>query len=230
MSYAFMAEPPPPRRRGRINWVLVGGVLAVGAIVAAVLMQPATVSDRPNELKTTRVILPPPPPPPPPPEVTQERPPEPVPSPVPVEQPVDTPPPEAPSSEPTVGDNALTAREGAGPSNYGLVGGNGSGGRIGGRPGGSGDGFAAFGQYTGSAIQRAAQADRDLRSGRYTAQLAVTVDETGRITAVRLLSGTGDARRDARLVQVLTGLQLGRRPPAGLPNPMRIELNARSGG
>lgn len=225
MSYAFMADPPPPKRRSQINWIAVGGVLAVGAIVVAMLMQPATVTDRPNELKTTRVVLPPPPPPPPPPEQVQEVAPEPVP----MDQPVDTPPPEAQSSEPAVGDNALTAREGAGPSNYGLARGDGSGGRIGGRPGGSGDGFAAYGQLTGAAIQRAAQADRELRSGRYTARLSVAVDEAGRITGVRLLSGTGDARRDARLVQVLTGLQLSQRPPAGLPNPIRIELNARSG-
>ncbi|MFC7379188.1 hypothetical protein [Brevundimonas sp. GCM10030266] len=229
MSYAFMAEPPPPRRRGRINWVLVGGVLALGAIVAAVLMQPATVSDRPNELKTTRVIQPPPPPPPPPPEVTQERPPEPVPSPVPVEQPVDTPPPEAPSSEPTVGDNALTAREGAGPSNYGLVGGDGSGGRIGGRPGGGGNGFAAYGGIAHAAARQAVQADPVLSRGRYSVQLQVRVDAEGRISSVSIIRGTGDARRDARLIEVLTGLQLSQRPPAGLPT-MRIELNARRGG
>ena len=158
----------------------------------------------------------------------QETPPEPVPTPVPLDQPLDTPPPETPSADPTPGDNALTAREGAGPSNYGLVGGDGSGGRIGGRPGGGGNGFGAYGELTRASIHRAIQADEGLQRGQYTVRLTVTVDEAGRITLVRIRSGTGDARRDARLVQVLTGLQLSERPPAGLP-VMNIELNARSG-
>ena len=59
-------------------------------------------------------------------------------------------------------------------------------------------------------------------------QLAVTVSPDGRITNVRVIEG-GDERRNARLREVLTGLQLSQRPPAGLP-VMRIELNARSGG
>src|SRR3546814_12042635 len=80
-------------------------------------------------MKTTRVILPPPPPPPPPEVKPQETPPEP--KPMPLDQPVtDTPPPPTPDAQPTVGDSALTAREGAGPSNYGLAVGDG-GGKIG---------------------------------------------------------------------------------------------------
>jgi len=208
MSYAFMAEPPPPRRRSPITFGRLLIVIGIGLVVALVWMMSSriTVSDRPNELKTTRVLLPPPPPPPPPPpETVQETPPEPVPTPVPLDQPLDTP-----------------------PSNYGLVGGDGSGGRIGGRPGGGGNGFGAYGELTRASIHRAIQADEGLQRGQYTVRLTVTVDEAGRITLVRIRSGTGDARRDARLVQVLTGLQLSERPPAGLP-VMNIELNARSG-
>ena len=77
-------------------------------------------------------------------------------------------------------------------------------------------------------MTQAVQGERDLSRGRYSAQLAVTVDAEGRITSVRLLRGTGDARRDAALQRALTGLRLSRRPPDGLP-VMRIELNARSG-
>lgn len=228
MTYAFMADdPPPPRRRRRINWPVVGAVAVLAAVLAATFLRPASVSERQREDKTVRVVLPPPPPPPPPPEVAQKKPPEPTPTPM--DQPVeDTPPPPDAPSEPTVGDSALTAREGAGPSNYGLARGDGSGTRIGGRPGGGDGGFGAYGELTRREVTQAVQGERDLSRGRYSAQLAVTVDTEGRITSVRLLRGTGDARRDAALQRALTGLKLSRRPPDGLP-VMRIELNARSG-
>ena len=228
MTYAFMADdPPPPPRRRRINWPVIGAVAVLAAVLAATFLRPASVSERQREDKTVRVVLPPPPPPPPPPEVAQEKPPEPTPTPM--DQPVeDTPPPPDAPSEPTVGDSALTAREGAGPSNYGLARGDGSGTRIGGRPGGGDGGFGAYGELTRREVTQAVQGERDLSRGRYSAQLAVTVDVEGRITSVRLLRGTGDARRDAALQRALTGLKLSRRPPDGLP-VMRIELNARSG-
>lgn len=230
MTYAFMAdEPPPPRRKGRVNWLIVGAILVLAAIVAVTLLRPSTVSERQRNDKTVRVVLPPPPPPPPPPEVQPvERPPEPTPTPM--DQPVeDTPPPPDASNEPTVGDNALTAREGAGPSNYGLARGDGSGSRIGGRPGGGGDAFAAYANgVVTPCVRQATQADRELRRGSYTARLSVAVDASGRIASVR--PSTGDARRDARLREVLQGHQCaGRTPPAGLPT-MNIELNARAAG
>lgn len=223
--------PDGPRRRKR-SPVTFGRVLVVLGVLLAValvymLAGQVTVSDRPNEMKTTAVILPPPPPPPPPEVKPQETPPEP--KPMPLEQPVtDTPPPPTPDAQPTVGDNALTAREGAGPSNYGLAVGDGGGARIGGRPGGSGDGFAAYANVALAGIRQAAQGDRELSRSRFTVRLAVNVSPEGRISNVRILDGTGDARRDARLIATLTGVQLSQRPPAGLP-VMRIELNARSG-
>ena len=228
MTYAFMADdPPPPPRRRRINWPVIGAVAVLAVVLAATFLRPASVSERQRDDKTVRVVLPPPPPPPPPPEVKpQEKPTEPTPTPL--DQPVeDTPPPPDAPSEPTVGDSALTAREGVGPSSYGLARGDGSGTRIGGRPGGDG-GFGAYGELTRREVTQAVQGERDLSRGRYSAQLAVTVDVEGRITSVRLLRGTGDARRDAALQRALTGLKLSRRPPDGLP-VMRIELNARSG-
>ena len=222
-----------PRRRKRSSVTFGRVLVVVGAglvlLLSYTLIGRQTVSERPNEMKTTRVILPPPPPPPPPPpEVKpQETPPDP--KPMPVEQPVtDTPPPPTPDAQPTTGDSALTAREGAGPSNYGLAAGDGSGTRIGGRPGGGDGGFGAYANVALAGIRQAAQADRELSRGRFIVRLAVAVSPDGRITNVRILDGTGDVRRDARLIQTLTGVQLSQRPPAGLP-VMRIELNARSG-
>ena len=214
---------PSPVTFGRVLVVVGVGLVLV---LAYTLIGRQTVSERPNEMKTTRVILPPPPPPPPPEPKPQEKPPEP--KPMPLDQPVtDTPPPPTPDAQPTVGDSALTAREGAGPSNYGLAVGDGGGTRIGGRPGGSGDGFGAYANVALAGIRQAAQGDRDLSRARFTVQLAVTVGSDGRITNVRVISG-GDDKRNARLRDLLTGLQLSQRPPAGLP-VMRIELNARSG-
>ncbi|MDQ8757554.1 TonB-dependent receptor [Sphingosinicella sp. LHD-64] len=216
------------RTRQSSGWLVLGGLAGL-TLIAMFLWPTEQISQRPNEMKTTRVILPPPPPPPPEPEpIEQETPPEPTEAP-PLEEPVDTPPPpEAQSAEPTARDSALTAREGAGPSNYGLQRGDGSGTRIGSRPAGGDNGFAAYASVALSAIRLAAQSDRSLARGRYTVRLLVAVDAQGRISDVSVVDSSGEARRDARLRQILTGLQLSRRPPAGLP-PMRIELNARSG-
>lgn len=215
--------------RGGFNWPLAGAIILVAVIAAIMLLRGQTITERPGEEKITRVVLPPPPPPPPPPEVQpQETPPEPRPAPI--EQPVtDTPPPPTPQADAAPGDSALTAREGAGPSNYGLAVGDGGGTRIGGRPGGGGgDGFAAYANIAVTDIRRAAQSDAALSRGRYTVRLLVSVNPDGRITNVRLISGSGDARRDAAIERRLTGLQLSQRPPQGLP-AMRIELNTRSG-
>ncbi|ATY34203.1 TonB-dependent receptor [Sphingomonas psychrotolerans] len=227
----------PHRRRSPVPWgrVAAAGGIALAVFVAWTMFSAQIVTKRPNEMKTTQVILPPPPPPPP--EVKpEEKPPEPTEAP-PIDQPTDTPPPPdqakepsaSPSSDPAPGDNALSAREGAGPSNYGLAVGNGGGTRIGGRAGGGGggNGFAAYAQSALAEIRRATQADRELARGRYSLRLLVTVAEDGRITGVRLLDGSGSERRDTRLVALLNRLQL-QRPPAGMP-AMRIEFNTRSG-
>ncbi|MFA7602168.1 MAG: TonB-dependent receptor [Novosphingobium sp.] len=229
MAAASLMAPGGPNRRKQspITFGRVLGVVGVGLVIVIAynFLGQQTVSDRPNEMKTTQVILPPPPPPPPPEPKPVEQPPEPTIAP-PIEQPLDSPPPPDASNDPAPGDHALTAREGAGPSNYGLAAGDGSGTRIGGRPGGGGDAFRAYAQVALNGIRAAAQSDRDLSRGRYTVRLAITVGPDGRITNARVIDG-GDDRRNARLVQLLTGLQLSQRPPAGLP-VMRIELNARS--
>lgn len=184
--------------------ITLGRVLAVGAValvgfVLWSLISAQIVTKRPNEMKTTQVVLPPPPP--------------------------STPQPQQ-ASQPSPGDNALTAREGAGPSNYGLAAGDGSGGRIGGRPGGAGgDGFVAYASVARVCVQTALQADRELSRARYTAQLSVRMAEDGRIAAV-VLPGGGDAKREARVRDVLVGTQCAQKPPAGLPL-MRLSIATR---
>ena len=217
----------PRRRRSPITLgrVVAAGGIALALFVIWTFISAQIVTERPNEMKTTTVILPPPPPPPPPEPKPVEPPPEPTAAP-PVEQPVDTPPPPQANSDPAPGDSALTAREGAGPSNYGLAVGDGGGTRIGGRPGGSGDAFRAYASVAQSCIQRAAQADRDLTRGRYRAELMVTMTAGGRVANARI-SGVDD-QRSARIRGVLNSLQC-QAPPAGLP-AMRLEINTRGGG
>lgn len=224
--------PGGPRRKpSPVTFGRVLAVVGIGLAVAVIynMLSWEAISDRPNEMKTTQVVLPPPPPPPPPEPKPVEQPPEPKMA-EPIDQPVDTPPPpDQANSDPTPGDNALTAREGAGPSSYGLAAGDGSGTRIGGKPGGAGgNAFAAYANIALAGIRQATQGDRELSRGRYTVKLAVTVGADGRISNVQLIDG-GDDRRNARLRELLTGLQLAQRPPAGLP-VMRIELSTRSGG
>lgn len=229
MAAALIAPGNAPRRKSPVTFGRLLAVIGVGLVVAIAwnMLSWELVRDRPNEMKTTAVILPPPPPPPPPETRPVKQPPEPKIAP-PVEQPVDTPPPpDQANSDPAPGDNALTAREGAGPSNYGLARGDGSGTRIGGRPGGgAGDGFRAYAGVAQACIQRAAQADRELTRGRYNAALTVTMASDGRIADARV-SGVDD-RRAAQIRGLLAGVQC-QSPPAGLP-AMRLQLSARAGG
>lgn len=218
---ALNGKPGRGRRRSPITMgrVLLAGAVVLVALIVWGLFSAQWVTERPNEMKTTAVILPPPPPPPP--EVQpEEKPPEPTDAP-PIEEPVDTPPPPdqppQPSSEPTVGDSALTAREGAGPSNYGLAKGDGGGTRIGGRPGGSGNGWAAYGERVRSEIYSATRANPALQGRFSIPEFQVWVDADGRITRARVTSGSGDRRRDAALEQALVGIRVSQRPPAGLP-------------
>ncbi|MCG2841227.1 TonB-dependent receptor [Sandaracinobacter sp. RS1-74] len=225
--FGVMMDFDSHKRSQRSSGLLIAGGVAGLGLLALFLWPSQEISQRPHETKTTKVVLPPPPPPPPPPEPKPvEQPPEP--KPMPLEQPQDTPPPPQPSNDPVQGDSALTAREGAGPSNYGLAVGDGGGTKIGGRPGGGDNGFAAYGNVVLNAVRQSAQSDRELSRGRYAVQLALSVDAEGRVTNVRVLNG-GDEKRNARIRDVLMGLRLPQRPPAGL-SVVRVELNTRAGG
>lgn len=212
------------RRRPKLPRWAAPAVLA-GLLLAALLaylLQAPSIGQRDVQHRIINVILPPPPPPPPP-----VKPPEPKPKPKPkvLEQPKpdETPPPPTPPPAQAPSE-ALTAREGNGPANFGLAAGNGGGLRI----GGGDNGFAAYGHLVSEAVRQAVQNDPDL--GRAHAQfdlrLQITFSPEGKVLAVRLESSTGSAQRDAALERLLTQLVLSRTPPAGLP-PVRIELTAR---
>jgi protein TonB len=219
MAALTFDEPGRARRKHLPAWV-APAVLIVAAlgIVAFFWLQGPTITERDAERKTLNVVLPPPPPPPP--EVKpEEKPPEPKPVPMDEPQP-ETPPPPQPQPQdaaPTSSNDALTAREGAGPSNYGLAKGDGGGSRIGGAPGPAGNGFAAYAERVRAEAYRVASGNPSLQ-GRYNMpEVRVWVNGDGRIARVEIVAGSGDRRRDAALERALVGLQLSQRPPAGLP-------------
>ncbi|MFY3704778.1 secretin and TonB N-terminal domain-containing protein [Achromobacter dolens] len=65
------------------------------------------------------------------------------------------------------------------------------------------------------------------RFGRYRASLQLWIGRNGVVRQARVLSGTGDARRDAALAGVLSGLIMDTPPPADLPQPVTIVLAPR---
>lgn len=219
---------PPRRRRSKVNWPVVLVIMVLGAVLATTFLRPGTVSDRDRDEKIVRVVLPPPPEPPPPEVQPEEAPPEPTPTPL--DQPLDNtpPPPDAPS-EPTTGDNALTARVGAGPSNYGLAAGNGSGTRIGGNAGGGGANYGAYGAAVRNAMQRRLQSDAALRTAEFGGGVNVWITGDGRIDRIALAESTGNAVTDAAIIRALSGAVIGQSPPSGMPQPIRLRIGARSG-
>lgn len=215
------------RRHRRLpRWAGPAVVLALLAGLALLfILRGPEIGVRQNEQKVITVVLPPPPPPPPPPPA-EPKPPEPKPTITPPKPEEATPPPPTQTPPQAAPDtSALTARTGSGPSNYGLQQGNGSGTRIGGAPAGD-NGFGAYGNSVMAAIHRAADADAVLKHGDYSIAIAVRVGPDGRVADIRVLSGSGDAKRDAAL-QRLVGLQL-TPPPEGL-SVVRLQLNRGNG-
>jgi hypothetical protein len=63
-----------------------------------------------------------------------------------------------------------------------------------------------------STIMQTLCAHPDLALGQYRLALRVRIDATGRVRQVRLLDTTGNARRDAAIVDTLQGIALGQAP------------------
>lgn len=65
--------------------------------------------------------------------------------------------------------------------------------------------------------------DPGIAPGPYAATLRFGVDSEGRVQAPELVSGSGSARRDARLLQVLQGLVVAA-DAAALPQPVSLQI------
>ena len=60
------------------------------------------------------------------------------------------------------------------------------------------------------------------RPGHYRAALQLWVGGSGEVRKSRLLASTGDARRDAAIIEGLSTLDIGRVPPSSLPQPVTV--------
>jgi len=65
--------------------------------------------------------------------------------------------------------------------------------------------------------------DPEIAPGRYAATLRFRIDSAGRVSEPELLSGSGSARRDARLLQALQGLVLATEA-AALAQPVTLQI------
>lgn len=179
---------------------------------------------------TTALLLPAPPPPTPPPP--QEKPPEPteVIKPVPTEVP--TPVPEkAPDAAPAA-VSIDAAATGAGDS-FGLQGG-GPGGMGGVGATGTGRGPAGgvfsdglYGRNLSSALQQRIQDEDAVNRQVFSAEFSVWVDARGRVTRAELIRSSGNAKRDEKLIAVLTSVADLDAPPASIRFPARITVRGR---
>jgi TonB family protein len=179
------------------------------------------------------VALPPPPPPP-------KKPPEPEPM---KQEPQKTQDLSKPSKvienkpaakpNPAPAGSPLTAAAGAGANAYGLaVGNGGGGGMIGGGGGGGGGGGSRFGAYAGTIqarIEAALHDDERTRSAKYLLKLSIWLSPTGQVVRVKVASSTGDPALDQAIERVIAAVGVGQAPPNDMPQPVNLQVRARTG-
>lgn len=220
-------DPGIATRRRRL-WIGLGAllVLALGAVAVKAISGAKGSSGPARPPAPVLVALPPPPPPPPtpPPVVT----PPPAESKMVEQEKVNE---DEPKPEPKLAEAPAPATgiRGPGPSDgFGLGGSGGT--RLGG--GGGGGGGSKWGWYAGQVQGRVAGALRahpKTRNGRWeNLVVRVWADSAGRVSRVALAGSTGDPAADAAIrSEILGGLQLQEPPPAGMPMPIVLRIQAR---
>lgn len=223
----------------RFRVLIVLGVLLMTGAGAYFAFQPKKETKKKAAATTVSImpVLPPPPPPPPTPPPTpppQEQPPPDTPKQEefqaeekPEEKPEEAPKQEAPDDPPPLGTNI----QGEGADNFGLARGGGNG-LIGGTGKGSGgSGSTKFGAYAGqvqSRMLQALQSHKRTRSAALAVKVRIWVDSSGRITKATMEGSSGDPAVDRAITsEVLPGVQLSQAPPADMPMPIVLRVNAR---
>jgi outer membrane biosynthesis protein TonB len=219
MEFDDEPEPPPQSfiKRYRIALTVTGLVLA-GIITIAKLVSSGGSPSRRDTITLVSLAPPPPPlpvmtPPPPPPQQEEQK----------MEQPMikENQPKEAPKDEPPLG----TGIKGDGPDSFGLSDKAGNG-----RIGGNNDNGSKWGWYASqvqSSVSDALRRNRKTRSANLSLKVRIWPDTNGQVSRAQLASSTGDVTLDSAIRdEVLSGLQL-QPPPAGMPSPIVLRLNAR---
>lgn len=217
-----MARSPKSRPR-RLRGALIGAVV-VGALGGGVWLLSQNISgvSRPAAVVPTVNLLPPPPPPPPPPP-----------------QPKTPPPPEKsveePRPEPAKADNqpkpiTMNGPAQAGGDAFGIGAGKGGGSVVGGSGEGgpaSAGGFAeaSYGHFLSSEIQQAVQSNPRIDRLFNTADVAVWMAPSGKITRARIRRSSGNDKIDSELVATLERMRpLSQPPPAGFRFPREVTV------
>lgn len=213
--------------------VVIGAMCAVGLAcwLYTVLSKPSA----PVRQVTKISIIPdtPPPPPPPPKEEKRPEPPKEQKE-VKVEQPK---PIEAPPQQAEQLKMEGAAGDGPSPFAAGSVTNEYRGGDVGTKLGGSGDArpnAAAFRFYTSallSHVQRQLAQNKEVKLLDYAVEVKVWVAGDGRIERAELVESTGEQDVDAALTRALSQLTAFQtRPPAGMPQPVRVLVKNRITG
>ncbi len=219
----------------RHRWLLPAIITSVGGGVAFAFTQvkmdgpPAPVRAPERMIAITLPPLPKPPPPPPPPKPPEQKPEEEQ-----KEEMVEQPKADEPEQKPEPVKDDPPPALGTGIKGDGAADGFGLSGNGNGMIGGSGTGSgrakgSAFGWYASQVQTSIADAVRrngrtKFASGRRDVRL--WVDATGRVTRATV-SGGGEADVNLALNdEVLTGLQLREAPPANMPMPIVLRINA----
>lgn len=171
-------------------------------------------------------LIKPPPPPPPPPKVEQPPPPQveekvevPKPEPVPEDMP------DQPDEMPPSDQLGLDAEGGAGGDAFGLVGHRGGHALLG---GGGGSAEVWYKRMLGQELQGLVNDHDELRKRAFSAlRLKLWIDG-GRIRRVELLTTSGDKAWDHRLKAALLNEHLQTPEPAGIEQPVRLQISSRS--
>ena len=218
-----LQAPKPNQGRlilaGLVGLVLLGGIVSFftsGKTGARRSFQ------HDDYISVTLPPLPPPPPPPPPPETPPppdedkmvEQPPV---------DPLEEPPDDTPMAAPPE-DIGSGSPGGTGPA----IGGKGSGNTIGGNRRNSGSQFGWYAAKVQSSLADALRQNPATRAAAMSLQVRIWPDASGRITRVQLIGTSGNAAVDDAIKnKILTGHQLPQAPPAGMPSPIVLRINAR---
>ncbi len=87
--------------------------------------------------------------------------------------------------------------------------------------GGGGDGsgtYLSYGKIVSTDVQAALRRDDKLRFAKFSAELRIWLDASGKVIRVQLASSSGDPAVDTAVTQSLTGLEMGEPPPRDMRN------------
>lgn len=213
-----------------VRWI-PGAVIALALLLAVGLVYYVKQWLGEDTAKTKKLVqqitlIKPPPPPPPPPKVEEPPPPQveekvelPKPEPVPEDMP------DQPDEMPPSDQLGLDAEGGAGGDAFGLMGNRGGHALLG---GGGGSAEIWYKRMLGQELQALVNDHDELRKRAFSAlRLKLWID-AGRIRRVELLTPSGDKEWDHRLEAALLNERLQTPKPAGIEQPVRLQISSRS--